>query len=414
MNSKELIAWLGFANPPDFSKSKLLGSFLGFGLFVLSIGYVCLCIFLFFDIYRAGMKFGPYSDQVNSTAIRNVGLVFAALLGAPFLIWRTLLAAKQTRLSEESLFNEKLREAAVGLLAQQETTERVEYSDSSTVLRELSEDLVARVAAIERLEALAEENPQSSPRVARLLAAYVRGNFPTIESTPSTNIDIVPVPRSDLQAAISAIGRVLESAQSNDSRKWRLDLKACDLTGVSFNGSFRAVDFSQSKIECSIFRNANCEGAYFTRASLNYSRFISSALIGAKMFNVTLNRPETNNNALYSPFVGCDLKGLVVAGADISAVPFLPTNEIANLFGSQDTVVSRNLQLAKPDERDHSIAHGMNLSESGNIPEDEELLDRVRRTGFLHWMPYEVNNGAMGWCMEKFYDSVGLKGFPYL
>ena len=40
--------------------------------------------------------------------IRNVGLARVAMLGAPFLIWRTISLSKQVQIMERADFNEKM------------------------------------------------------------------------------------------------------------------------------------------------------------------------------------------------------------------------------------------------------------------------------------------------------------------
>ena len=145
MKSKKLVEWLGFADPPDFSKSKSIGRFLGFAISFFAIFYVIFCAYLFLDMLRAVFHVHPYNSDNRGAELRGMGLLLAALIGAPFVIWRTNSAAKQARISEEALFNQRYEAASVGLAARRETTRVVDVKDEA-ILREIEDDLVQRLS----------------------------------------------------------------------------------------------------------------------------------------------------------------------------------------------------------------------------------------------------------------------------
>ena len=112
----------------------------------------------------------------------GAGGLIVALLGAPFLIWTTLLRHRnieiQNRLadlSDASHFNDKVAAATEGLPARHQVTRVVKDSEGNeTVLTEWKDDLVTRAVAIARLEGLAAERPAEAPRIIRMLSVYYR------------------------------------------------------------------------------------------------------------------------------------------------------------------------------------------------------------------------------------------------
>lgn len=175
-----VLAWLGFRRNPDWSRARWLGAGIGVAAVTLGAG---LLILTAKDLTQAFLRTGPYAQDGSGDGIRNSGLFLVALLGAPFLIWRTVVAQRQVDTAEASLLNDKIRDAAAGLTARREVTTLAD--EGTRAVNAWEDDILVRVAAIDTLEGLAEETPPEARRIERLLASYVRGTFPAQTLEPS-------------------------------------------------------------------------------------------------------------------------------------------------------------------------------------------------------------------------------------
>ena len=103
------------------------------------------------------------ADESGSTTIRNLGLVVAAMIGLPFVIWRSIVADRQAATAQR-----QSEIAQSGLLNER-------YQKGAEMLG--SEVLAVRLGGIYALEALARENSGNYHRqIMNLLCAFVRHN----------------------------------------------------------------------------------------------------------------------------------------------------------------------------------------------------------------------------------------------
>ena len=177
----------------------------------------------------------PNGQESNSTTIRNVGLIFAAVIALLLAIWRGLVADRQSKTAQESLLRDRFQKA-VEMLA-------------STVF-------TVRLGGIYALQGLAEQHPdQYHVQIMKQLCSFVQ-HPPKIEGQPtvgtgeielgeffgaSTAQDFaaagtveIEVVREDIRAAMDVI-----TACHNPNRQiktvphYRLDLHGADLRGVN-------------------------------------------------------------------------------------------------------------------------------------------------------------------------------------
>lgn len=182
----------------------------------------------------------------------GTGALIAAILGAPFIIWRTLVAQRQANTQEESLFNEKINAAAADLAARRQVTRVVnEGTDKECILTEWQDDLVTRAAAIDRLEGLANERPDATPRIARQLSIYLRElsiEFPPVKIPKDlarvarrTFVQQIVPARPDMERAAQTLGRLQDiegsGLLSSDIDLRKTNLQAFDLRSLSFRGA---------------------------------------------------------------------------------------------------------------------------------------------------------------------------------
>lgn len=407
---KGWVEWLGYSRKPDLSKARTLGTFIGVFLTITVVGALSLATIEFF---LAALKLGNYSQDTDGSSIRNTGLVLAALLGAPFVVWRTAVASKQVRIAEEVLFNDKMNAAVNGLSARKEVSNIVESDEGKIVLTTVEDDLVGRAASIDRLEGLLEERIEAAPRIVRLLATYVRGNFKKSSDTHTEPPFQSKTPRPDLQKAIDTIGRMHRRAIEIDPSNWRLDLKGCDFDGVNFgSGNFFAADFSDGRFEASSFREANLKGCLFRGSLLNFADFYGADLTGAKLDRITVNQSP----GFLGYFGGAILRGVTFIGADISGVNFIGLPEkISETFGTKDTKVSPEIRHMMSDPALHDQAHNLRTLAANSELSDEEKakIAKLEETGFQNWSPYDSSDMSTGWSLSKLYEELGMKKWPY-
>lgn len=411
------LEWLGFKRKLDFSQARWLGSMIGAILMLILLVLIFTATMTLFAFLQAGLRLGPYANDNDGSAIRNVGLVLAALLGAPFVIWRAVVAAKQVAIADDSSFNDKIDTAVIALTSRRETTRIHEQNNLDVIITEWEDDLVARSAAIDRLESLVVEQNAIAPRVVKMLATYIRGNFSCSDLTPSDDLKIRNLPRMDLQHAIDAIGRIYKIAAKVDSSKWRLELTGCNFDGVNFsNGYFRATNFERCRFEAAIFDGGNFEGCLFYNSLLNYSDFRGSNFRGARLDHITLNKPTPVPGGFVSSINFAEFEGATFIASDISALDHIGSPlEISKTFATKDTVISRSLQAHMLPPNEHSRAHlCRQIKDAEKLNDaDKERIRALESTGYQHWTPYEHTDMATGYLLKRFFQEMDMDDWPF-
>jgi len=399
-------------SPPSW-----LGGFMGFLLISLAIIFGLL--FLGVIIIFCMTLFGSLSEDLQNRAesVRNVGLVIAAFVGFPFLIWRTLVASNQAQTSSEALFNDKITHAANDLAARKQLSHVSEQDGVFSVVNEWQDDAVVRSMAIHRLEGLANERPEFSPRISRMLASYIRGNFSASNLDPTLDLKVRSRPRMDLQDAVDALGRILKFAINYEEGNWRVDLTNTNFDGVNLGrGYFRAVNFSRSRFEAAILDAGNFQGAWFYEALLNHATFAKADFTGAHLNYATYNLPNIQAGGFNLAMGQAELKGVDFSGADISACTHIGgPNKISKTFGNADTKLYRRLHPKKPSEEELNTAY---IFRSGSkereyTEEQKAVFKKVDESGFQNWSPYKNNDGANYHIKLELMDKLGLNMWPY-
>ena len=109
-NAQKFTDWIGLQWPPAYSNSPLfgrsVGAFLSVTAFALVVGALATIIQFLAIILLSG---------TDHEAIRNVGWIVAAVVGAPFVVWRAVVAQKQTNIAEQSHITDQINKAVAGL-----------------------------------------------------------------------------------------------------------------------------------------------------------------------------------------------------------------------------------------------------------------------------------------------------------
>ncbi|WP_461428948.1 pentapeptide repeat-containing protein [Gymnodinialimonas sp.] len=410
----DLLDWLGLRRQIDFRKARPLGYTLGFVAVAVVLFLVAMLAATMWDFMRAALGMGPYEGDPTGEAIRNIGLVLAAFFGAPFLVWRTWVAARQTALQDEALFNDKINAAATDLAARRQVTRVLHKgTEKECIALEWEDDLVTRAAAIDRLEGLAQEAMDRgdfapAQRIARMLSIYVQElsrEFPAVESPKDiwdreTNGSEHAPPKSpeemrkefgleerdtepgalrewaqtltpirpDMERAVQSLGRInpvnLSARTAFDPSL--IDLHSCNLQGFNLSG----MNFQGTQMAA-----ASMQGADFVRTEFQRANLIEARLQGANLSWANLQRAHLRSGEASE---GAKLQGAVLVGAQLRGAEFLDAQlQGANLSWA-------NLQRA--DLREAKISMGTNLTKA-NLRGAAVTLEDERPLMFYkpHW-----------------------------
>jgi hypothetical protein len=276
---------------------------------VYAFAFFLLCGFVYFALvilYRVvGLATSGAALEINQLL-----LALAGIIGAPFVVWRVLIAAKANSIAEASaaekaridiqnLQSTLLTKAVEQLGAMREEKKTVEeVGADGKIKRETISNTVpnteVRLGAIYALEKLARDSEELHWPIMEILCAYVRKNAgPARPRTPEvaaayavkTNerdegqtklvvdheANNLKPPFVDAQAALTVIGRRPESRRNfessmrdaaMDGQEYRLDLSGCHLAQAKLNGlHFQRADFNGSCLEGASLDDAHLEGS---------------------------------------------------------------------------------------------------------------------------------------------------------
>ena len=351
--SLSLADWLGFRQDIKREDTRWFGGILGTAL--VGLGLFLLCLFVAMLVL---MVLAMSSVEDKAEDVRNIGLVLTAIVGAPFLAWRSYVAAKQVDIAEESLFNDKINAAATDLAARRQVTTVLGEGDKREVITEWKDDLVTRAAAIDRLEGLAIERPDTAPRIARMLSIYARElsaehpalDHPRVEylrrteqqgQSPSQVMEdlgmgldeetvkhqtawaktLKPI-RSDMEKAAQTLGR-LRTIDGVDPDDIPIDLRGANLQGFDLRKlSFPNAQFDRARMEGADLRGARMEGARLIGARMEGANLSWAGMTGAHLRNTGMEGAHLRNTEME----GTDLSGArMVRGGPCSSTSLQPS-----------------------------------------------------------------------------------------
>jgi uncharacterized protein YjbI with pentapeptide repeats len=201
-------------------------------------------VFAILFVMALWASFGALWSQIATPARPGEGTsglgtsaLIAALLGAPLILWRTMVAQRTVNIAQESHVTDLLARA-VEQLGAEKTVKRAPAPDfkgktaEARVTEETVPNLEVRIGAILALERLARQNLDVHVQIMEILTAYVRMNSPVClppdlpeppDYTPqdhngwvsefarwsivhSEKVELLRL-REDIQLALNAIGR---------------------------------------------------------------------------------------------------------------------------------------------------------------------------------------------------------------
>ena len=260
----------------------------------------------------------------------GTGAVIVALLGAPFVIWRAIVAQKQADVAEQGHITDRINKAVEGLGTEKvvsrvwrnvtykldgEVRTGFEGRDEDFKLPEGAQNvergewkvadrtkpnLEVRIGAIYALERIAQDSDRDHVQIMEILCTYIRQNSPARSAIP-VDVEVdgfsvkswlpeIPIPRIDIQTALYVLGRRNEG-QIKIEREldYRFDLTSTNLQRANFQGlNFAAADFTDSYLDASSLEGAEFSDAIFKHASMIKCQFSEAKLAGASFFAADL------------------------------------------------------------------------------------------------------------------------------
>ena len=348
-----------------------------------------------------------YSGEESHAAIRNIGLVLAAVFGAPFVAWRSYVAHKQTAISEQSHITDQINKAVEGLGA-----EKTVKSGGDELTRP---NIEVRIGAIYALERIAQDSDRDHIKIMEIICAYIRSNFPTGDLASTTPPFQKKTPRIDLQSAIRTLGRRSKDKKEIEAKlKFRLDLRGCDLSFVDFEeGDFSAAMFHECKIECGNFRECHLRGTEFVGSTLNHCNFFEALLHGTNLDHVKIEFPQIGSGAMSDSITLAKKYGVTMVGATMPAINYLgEPGEVKNIFGLSDTLLHSQIafqpELLREQRRLLRQANNRN-DNAGLAKATKNLVDNP----YEHWSWCDQRDGMTNHLRKKFQEKLGLLKWPY-
>jgi uncharacterized protein YjbI with pentapeptide repeats len=251
---KDLLEWLGFTAKPDWTVARPLGYAMGITVIAL---FVMAIVTAFWTMIDALVH--PSNPSLG------VGTLIVALLGGPFLIWRTIIAHRTLGFQKEGHITDRISKA-VEQLGAEKTVRRQRVSKSGKKVFEKDHDgqidfakpvfdeltlpnIEVRIGGLLSLERISQDSMnydggRDHIRVMEILAAYIRENAKRNETelvdqsvepmVTLKNPDIVAIvqPREDIKIALGVIGLRTKAqmhveanwlTQSNEDFVWPFD-----------------------------------------------------------------------------------------------------------------------------------------------------------------------------------------------
>lgn len=299
----------------------------GFGTGWVAIIVILGLIWLgLFGLTLAAVFSGTWK-AIEDPTVTTLGLggLTAALLGAPFLIWGTVLKHQTVRWQKEGHMTDRISKAVEQLGA--EKTVKSQDAEGKTVERTVP-NLEVRIGAILSLERIAQDSTthdkgRDHVRVMEILCAYVRNNAPASDAASSLrqehervtvgtgpndppltaeqfmekhNIplsedidDYISVgaskhwasklkpPREDIALALRVIGRrSIEQIEYERTAKFTDGCYCLDLAGSNLQGA----DLSGLNFANANFRGAFLDGARLNKIDLNGANLLETSAVG--------------------------------------------------------------------------------------------------------------------------------------
>ena len=297
------------------------------------------------------LEAGLIDPDKKFEGLRNLGLFFAALIGLPFLLWRTVIASKQSataaeqaRLAEDRSFSDLFTKAVEQLGADKTVKRQAKDRDGNDafdengvpVMMETTEpNIEVRLGAIYALQRISRASEKDHIPVMETLCAYICENAvegepeefeePDWDEISSEEMDEVaegwherqrtlespPLPlRADVNAALRVIAeRDARLRASEKVEDFRLDFRRANFQRANLSG----FDFERADLRAVRLEGADLEDAKMQDAMLHCAQMQKAVLWGAQMQRASLEAVELQGADLW----GAKMQRVSLVDADM-------------------------------------------------------------------------------------------------
>jgi uncharacterized protein YjbI with pentapeptide repeats len=253
--------------------------------------------------------------RFTSICLAALTATLGAVVALPFTLVRLTYVRRQTETATQALFNDKINAAVTDLHAQRQITK---WDEGGKAQNGWDDDITRRNGAIDRLLGLAKEEPESAPRVARMLSVYVKElsrEYPAKKLPQANDPSAIKewarkltFARSDMQNAVQVLGKLCKkSRQPLDGGK--IDLSETNLQGF---------DLSSLNFENVSFKAAQLQGADLWQTQLQEAELWQSQLQGAYLIGAQFQGADLGHAELQK----ADLEHAQLQGADLEQAHF--------------------------------------------------------------------------------------------
>ncbi|SOH93484.1 Pentapeptide repeat-containing protein [Monaibacterium marinum] len=301
-------------------------------LFGLLIYFVAIAILMAFHLVGALMSVLNSKPEPDAD-LRGYAYLLIALVGLPFVIWRSVVAQQQAKTAEQGLFTDRFTKAIDQLGAERSIKsppQPIEQGDSIITMQveESVPNIEVRIGAIYALERLAIDSARDQGTIIKILCVYIRthAKMGTVYAKKYLNVE----PRADIQAAINAI---ISISRLFNELKEDINLSGSMLSKVNFSrANISNLILSYSYIAHSNFKYSTLHGMEARFSDISNANFAYADLTGADLRHTELSLGEPS-----FVFNGATLTGAHVGGAEWEGFSSLHCEHMASIFGNSRT-----------------------------------------------------------------------------
>ena len=352
-----LLRWLGYECQFTPERAPRMGRVVGAALFFIVL-YILLG-----TLVRLVQAIALDDHE----AIRNLGFLLAALLGAPFVVWRSFVAQQQADTGEQGLITDRINKAVEGLGAEKEVNRlgrnvrwrmdganqaRFEWMDEPLAPPEhdapgsdgkvpLTNDpwtpvaltvpnLEVRLGAIYALERIAQDSDRDHVRIMEILCAYIRENAPASGARDHSLGDWPDWPENADDGTLQRRAEELDKRRA-DLNAWVSDLRyaanprtdiqaALDVIGRRIPRQIEIEKATKTR-GSQIGYRLDLRGTNLQAVDLTDLDFARSMLAGSRLDGAILERTVLDEADLHSArLCAANLRGARLQLADLTQV----------------------------------------------------------------------------------------------
>lgn len=315
--------------PVMLMRNKAVGLAVGTVAIVFTLTYVLIFVafsaLFIHEIWQLLVARLQGTKVPSMELTKELGVLFAAIVGAPFVVWQTASAWRQAATAEERHITERLEHAAEQIWSTRRVPSVRNYEGTWMSVEDEYPNVEARIAGLRELARISDYDEAHHISTMESICLYLRLNarrdLPADGAADPDRVEraLRPFsPRADIVEAIQILGKRSEQRRNFERSKlfWlnvnHTVLQQIDLWNVKLaRASLATVDFSESYLVDADLELAWLNGSVFDRAFMK----------------------------------GCNLRGAALPGCNFRLAHLLQYDQISSAYG----VKSGTLRTILPD-----------------------------------------------------------------